>query len=67
MADPKLFVRRSITTRDHKVAGVFALFLGGFLSRAILQTIGTPSSLGIATGLRVLIAFSWLFVPAKKQ
>ena len=67
MADPKLFhLKNIVITRDHKVMGIFALFLGGFVSRAILQSIGSDSSLGIACGVRVLMALSWLFVPAKK-
>ena len=66
MADPKLFVPRPVTTRDHKTLAIAALFVGGFCSRAILQTIGSPASLGIAAGLRIVIALSWLYVPAKK-
>jgi hypothetical protein len=66
MADPKLFVARRVASRDHKVVAVTALFVGGFCSRAILQAIGSPASLGIATGLRVLLAFSWFFVPGKR-
>ncbi|KAH9077920.1 hypothetical protein EDB83DRAFT_2346989 [Lactarius deliciosus] len=66
MADPKLFVLRPVTTRDHKILGIAALFVGGFCSRAILQAIGSPASLGIAAGLRVLIALSWFFVQAKR-
>ncbi|KAI0065235.1 hypothetical protein BV25DRAFT_1799340 [Artomyces pyxidatus] len=66
MADPKLFLmRRRVISRDHKVIAVAALFVGGFASRAILQSIGSPAALGIGTGLRVLIAASWLFVPGK--
>ncbi|KAH8993610.1 hypothetical protein EDB86DRAFT_2928827 [Lactarius hatsudake] len=66
MADPKLFILRPVTTRDHKIVGIAALFVGGFCSRAILQAIGSPASLGIAAGLRVLVALSWFFVPAKR-
>ncbi|KAH9075559.1 hypothetical protein EDB83DRAFT_2350767 [Lactarius deliciosus] len=66
MGDPKLFVLRPVTTRDHKILGIAALFVGGFCGRAILQSIGSPASLGIATGLRILVALSWFFVPAKK-
>jgi hypothetical protein len=65
MADPKLFVARRVNSRDHKILAVSALFVGGFCSRAILQSIGSPASLGIGTGLRVLVAFSWLFVPGQ--
>jgi len=67
MADPKLFnFRHWVISRDHKVIAIGALFLGGFVSRAILQAIGSPAALGIGTGLRVAIALSWLFVPGKK-
>ena len=67
MADPNLFrLNRFVISRDYKVIGIAALFLGGFVSRAILQSIGSDSSLGIACGVRVLMALSWLFVPAKK-
>ncbi|KAI0249750.1 hypothetical protein BJV78DRAFT_1276033 [Lactifluus subvellereus] len=66
MADPKLFIARRVSSRDHKVIAVTSLFVGGFCSRAILQSIGSPASLGIGTGLRVLIALSWFFVPAKR-
>jgi hypothetical protein len=66
MADPKLFIARRVITRDHKVIAVTCLFLGGFCSRAVLQSIGSPASLGIGTGLRTLIALSWFFVPAQR-
>jgi hypothetical protein len=64
MGDPKLFnLRSKVITRDHKLIAAVFLFLGGFISRALLQTIGSPATLGIGVGLRILIAFSWLFVP----
>jgi hypothetical protein len=66
MADPMLFVARRVAKRDHKIIAVTALFLGGFFSRAILQSIGSPASLGICTGLRVLVAFSWFLVPGQQ-
>jgi hypothetical protein len=66
MADPKLFVSRPVPSRDHKMLGIAALFIGGFCSRAILQAIGSPASLGIGAGMRVVIALSWFFVPAKR-
>jgi hypothetical protein len=66
MADPKLFITHRVLTRDHKIIAVTSLFVGGFCSRAILQSIGSPASLGIGTGIRVLIALSWFFVPAKR-
>jgi hypothetical protein len=66
MADPKLFAARRVPSRDRKILAVSSVFVGGFCSRAILQSIGSPASLGIGTGLRVLIAFSWFFVPGKR-
>ena len=66
MADPKLFVARRVAARDHKFIAVTALFVGGFCSRAILQAIGSPAALGIGTGIRVLIAVSWFFVPGQR-
>ena len=66
MADPKLFLPRRVTTRDHKIIGIFALFLGGFASRAILDKIGSAGTLGVGCGIRLLISAWWLFVPAKQ-
>jgi len=66
MADPKLFAARRVTSRDYKIIAVSSVFVGGFCSRAVLQTIGSPASLGIGTGFRVLIALGWFFVPGKR-
>lgn len=66
MADPKLFqLNRRIISRDHKIIGIVALFIGGFAGRAILDAIGSAGALGIGTGIRVLVALWWLFVPGK--
>jgi len=66
VADPKLFtLRKRVISRDHKTLAIFALFLGAFVSRAILAAIGSAGALGIATGIRALLAFGWLFVPSK--
>jgi len=68
MADPKLFqLRHWVITRDHKIIAAFFLFLGGFVGRAILDQIGAAGALGVGTGFRLLIAFSWFFVPGKPQ
>ncbi|KAI5118466.1 hypothetical protein M0805_003727 [Coniferiporia weirii] len=67
MADPKLFRRHFVITRDHKFLAVLALFLGGFVGRAILDQIGSAGAFGVGTGIRFLIALGWLFVPAKKD
>lgn len=66
MADPRLFhLKQLVISRDHKVLAVFALFVGGFVSRAILQEISAAATLGVGCGLRVIVAIMWLFVPAK--
>ncbi|PSR87375.1 hypothetical protein PHLCEN_2v5192 [Hermanssonia centrifuga] len=66
MADPKLFqLKRRIISRDHKVIGIVALFIGGFAGRAILDKIGAAGALGVGTGIRFLISLWWLFVPGK--
>ncbi|KAH7912646.1 hypothetical protein BJ138DRAFT_1147976 [Hygrophoropsis aurantiaca] len=66
MADPKLFdIRRLVISRDHKIMAIGALFIGGFIGRAILQKIGSAGTLGVGTGIRLLVTIWWLFVPAK--
>ncbi|GJE86774.1 DUF1275 domain-containing protein [Phanerochaete sordida] len=66
MADPKLFQLRRVVSRDHKVIGIVALFIGGFAGRAILDKIGSAGALGVGTGIRLLISVWWLFVPGKQ-
>ncbi|OCH88541.1 hypothetical protein OBBRIDRAFT_795162 [Obba rivulosa] len=66
MADPKLFrLNHRVISRDHKVIGILALFVGGFVGRALIDAIGSPGTLGIGCGMRVLIAAWWLVVPGK--
>ncbi|KAI8986794.1 hypothetical protein BD414DRAFT_487047 [Trametes punicea] len=66
MADPKLLnFRQRVISRDHKLIAILALFLGGFVGRAIIDAAGAASTLGVGTGMRVLIAVWWLFVPGK--
>jgi len=65
MADPKLFSRGPVITRDHKLIAAASVFLGGFLGRALVDQIGAAGTLGIGTGIRMIIAVGWLFVPAK--
>ena len=67
VADPKLFNLRKVTSRDHKTLAIFGLFLGAFTGRAILAEIGSAGALGVATGIRVFLAFGWLFVPSKNS
>jgi hypothetical protein len=65
MSDPRLFnLRQKVIT---KLIAAGSLFLGGFTGRALLGQIGADGALGVGTGIRLLIAFGWLFVPAKKS
>ncbi|KAF9501113.1 hypothetical protein BDN71DRAFT_1439364 [Pleurotus eryngii] len=67
MNDPRLFhINRSVVSRDHKLIFITAIFTGGFIARALLHQLGAAGTLGIATGIRFLIALAWLFVPGKK-
>ncbi len=67
MSDPRLFsLRKSVITRDHKLIAAFSLFLGAFVSRAILYKLGAAGALGVGVGIRLLITAAWLFVPSKK-
>lgn len=64
--DPLLFARRAVKSRDHKASAVAMLFIGGLVSRALLDTIGSSATLGIAAGLRVLGSIGWFWVPTKQ-
>lgn len=67
MADPKLFqLNRWIISRDHKVIAIFALFVGGFIGRALIDQIGAAGTLGVGCAVRTIIAVWWLFVPGKE-
>jgi hypothetical protein len=65
MADPKLFSLGKVKTRDHKIIGIAALFLGAFLGRALLQSQGSAVALGVGAALKLLIGFSFFFVAGK--
>ncbi|KAK0213049.1 hypothetical protein DFS33DRAFT_92773 [Desarmillaria ectypa] len=52
--------------RDQKVLGIFSVMLGAIAGRSSIFKLGSPGALGIATGIRVLIAFSWIFVPGSE-
>lgn len=68
MSDPRLFnFKNKVITRDHKLIAAACLFVGGFTGRAILDKIGASGALGVGAGIRLLIAFSWLLVPAKRE
>ncbi|KZP00938.1 hypothetical protein CALVIDRAFT_475338 [Calocera viscosa TUFC12733] len=67
IGDPKLFSPHApIKTRDYKALAIFMLFLGGLFGRALDGTIGAGNTFAVGAGLRLLIAISWWWVPAKK-
>ncbi|GHJ85439.1 hypothetical protein NliqN6_1841 [Naganishia liquefaciens] len=63
--DPFLFALRRVDTRDHKAMSILAVFLGAFISKALVDKIGSAGTLGIAAGLRFIGAWAWLAVPSK--
>jgi len=66
--DPFLFALKPIASRDVRAAGVFGVFLGAFIARALIGTsCGVPGTLGILVGLRMVQMVSWLFIPAVKK
>ncbi|KAF5345678.1 hypothetical protein D9758_013058 [Tetrapyrgos nigripes] len=65
VTDPKLFHHRIVKTRDHKLIAAVSLFTGAFASRAILAQTGAAGALGVACGVRVLVALGWGFVLGK--
>ncbi|KAF7323665.1 hypothetical protein MKEN_00587300 [Mycena kentingensis (nom. inval.)] len=69
VADPHLFKSptRRIASRDHRALALFVLFGGAIIARLMLGQVGAAATLGFATGLRMLIAASWLFVKGKGE
>ncbi|KAF5323666.1 hypothetical protein D9758_018409 [Tetrapyrgos nigripes] len=65
VTDPKLFYRQRVKTRDHKLIAAISLFTGAFVSRAILAKIGAAGALGVACGVRLVVALGWVVVPGK--
>ncbi|KAF8639369.1 hypothetical protein AX17_001558 [Amanita inopinata Kibby_2008] len=65
--DPKLFnLTHRVKSRDHRLIAAISLFIGAFVGRAILGSIGAAGALGVGVGMRLLICFGWLVVPGKK-
>ncbi|KAJ9125394.1 hypothetical protein QFC22_000354 [Naganishia vaughanmartiniae] len=63
--DPFLFALRRVNTRDHKAMSILAVFLGAFISKALVDKIGSAGTLGVGAGLRFLGAWAWLWVPSQ--
>ncbi|CEQ39366.1 SPOSA6832_00891 [Sporobolomyces salmonicolor] len=65
--DPKLFALKLAKSRDHRIIGVFSVFLGGMCSAAIVFASNSATALGVAAGLRIISMLSWLLVPMEAQ
>ncbi|KNZ79449.1 hypothetical protein J132_09825 [Termitomyces sp. J132] len=66
VSDPRLFkIRQKVKSRDHRLLAAVVLFVGAFSGRALLAKVGSPATLGIAVGFRILIATSWVFIGGK--
>ncbi|KAJ7033121.1 hypothetical protein C8F04DRAFT_630488 [Mycena alexandri] len=65
VSDPHLFVRRKVTSRDHKVLALVALFAGAVLARLLLRVFGAAATLGVGAGIRIFVAGAWCFVRSK--
>ncbi|QRW25352.1 acyltransferase [Rhizoctonia solani] len=67
VGEPKLFKPAVIKQRDHKAIAVLGLIIGGIAGRALVDAIGSTWTFGIGAIIRVLIALSWLSIPAAKR
>ncbi|KAF8603860.1 hypothetical protein BDV93DRAFT_126488 [Ceratobasidium sp. AG-I] len=66
VGEPKLFQPQVVKQRDHKAIAILGLIIGGIAGRALVDVIGAPWTLGLGAGIRILIGFSWLAIPAAK-
>ena len=55
----------SVPSRDHRIYSVVALLVGALASRCILGTLSGEVAVGIAAGIKILIAISFWWVPNK--
>ncbi|GAA5953481.1 hypothetical protein JCM21900_005679 [Sporobolomyces salmonicolor] len=65
--EPKLFALKLVKSRDHRIIGVFSVFLGGMCSAAIVFATNSATALGVAAGIRIISMLSWLLVPMEAQ
>lgn len=62
--DPGLLTLGFVRSRDARVAGVLAVFVGAFVGRALIGAIGGVGALAVLAGMRALSAVGWALVPA---
>ncbi|EJU01174.1 hypothetical protein DACRYDRAFT_22933 [Dacryopinax primogenitus] len=68
VGDPKLFSPHApIKPRDHKALAILMLFIGGLVGRALDGTIGAANTFAVGAAVRLLVTFSWWWVPAKEK
>ncbi|KIK63746.1 hypothetical protein GYMLUDRAFT_40815 [Collybiopsis luxurians FD-317 M1] len=60
-------VHKLDTPRDQRMLGIASVFIGVLAGRALVFALGSSGALGVGAGIRVLIAFSWIFVPSSKD
>ncbi|WWD22660.1 hypothetical protein CI109_107153 [Kwoniella shandongensis] len=63
--DPLLFSMRYTPSRDIRIAGGLSVLVGAFVSRAILDSIGSAGCLGVLCGFRMVQVVWWWFIPDK--
>ncbi|OCF60163.1 hypothetical protein L486_02843 [Kwoniella mangroviensis CBS 10435] len=63
--DPLLFAFKYTPSRDIRIAGGFAVFVGAFVSRAILDGGGQAAALGALAGFRMIQCIWWFLIPDK--
>ncbi|QRW12874.1 hypothetical protein RhiLY_11873 [Ceratobasidium sp. AG-Ba] len=66
VGEPKLFQPHRVKQRDHKAIAILGLIVGGMVGRALVNKIGAHWTFGLGFVIRILIALSWLSIPAAK-
>ncbi|SGY76928.1 BQ5605_C005g03530 [Microbotryum silenes-dioicae] len=67
VCDPKLFVFGGVKSRDHRAMACASIFVGGLCAGALVRTIGSAGTFGIAAGVRAISCASWAGVRAKAR
>lgn len=63
--DPLLFALKPVASRDIRIMGVIALFMGGFVSRALTNACGgAAGALGVLAALRLAQLVWWVVIPS---
>ncbi|KAL7420416.1 hypothetical protein Q5752_005387 [Cryptotrichosporon argae] len=65
--DPLLFAPRAVASRDVRLAGVAALVVGAFVSRALIGPAGDAGTIGVLCALRIAQTVWWVVTPSPKK